>query len=441
MAVVKISELPSAVATENDDIIPIVQSGVTKKLSISTLKSDFSSIELGVSQSVTYVANGTTAIVIPDGAACVFYTVAAGGPTTWTFSSASAMVAGKVYSFVIELTNGGTNTQNWPAGVNWHGGSAPVLKTSGANILEFYTRDAGATWHAVATPAGFVSVDGVETLTNKDINGSTNTITNVSLTSSVTGTLPVAFGGTGSNSISGLIKGNGTAAFTPAVAGTDYVTPDTAVTKNSNVGAARIPVGDTSQRPDFPVDGDFRRNSQLGIWEGYDGVTWSSVSGDAVVAATESIAGKVELATAAETTTGTDSTRAVHPAGLKVELDKKANLATVNTFTAGNISQEKPLPATDGTVTLDLAQGNNFGGTLSGNIVLANPTNMVAGQSGIIRIVNNGSVAMTIAYGSYWKSPSGAMPALTATTSAVDIFGYYVESASRITLVKQGDVK
>jgi hypothetical protein len=43
-------------------------------------------------------------------------------------------------------------------------------------------------------------------------------------------------------------------------------------------------------------------------------------------AATETAAGIVELATAAETTTGTDATRAVHPAGLKVELDKKAPL-------------------------------------------------------------------------------------------------------------------
>jgi hypothetical protein len=44
--------------------------------------------------------------------------------------------------------------------------------------------------------------------------------------------------------------------------------------------------------------------------------------------ATESAAGIVELATAAETTTGADATRAVHPAGLKVELDKKAPLAS-----------------------------------------------------------------------------------------------------------------
>jgi len=43
---------------------------------------------------------------------------------------------------------------------------------------------------------------------------------------------------------------------------------------------------------------------------------------EAVPAATEAVAGRVELATAAETTTGTDNARAVHPAGLKVELDK-----------------------------------------------------------------------------------------------------------------------
>jgi hypothetical protein len=54
--------------------------------------------------------------------------------------------------------------------------------------------------------------------------------------------------------------------------------------------------------------------------------------------ATESVKGIVELATAAETTTGTDNTRAVHPAGLKVELDKKANDANV-IHTTGNESK------------------------------------------------------------------------------------------------------
>lgn len=44
-----------------------------------------------------------------------------------------------------------------------------------------------------------VSATSTQTLTNKSISGSTNTITNVSLTTGVTGTLPVANGGTNSS--------------------------------------------------------------------------------------------------------------------------------------------------------------------------------------------------------------------------------------------------
>jgi hypothetical protein len=51
----------------------------------------------------------------------------------------------------------------------------------------------------------------------------------------------------------------------------------------------------------------------------------------ATPSASETVSGKVELATAAETTTGTDNTRAVHPAGLKVELNKKENTITPGT--------------------------------------------------------------------------------------------------------------
>jgi hypothetical protein len=44
----------------------------------------------------------------------------------------------------------------------------------------------------------------------------------VVLTSKVTGTLPVSNGGTGATTITGMVKGNGTSAFTAAVVGTDY---------------------------------------------------------------------------------------------------------------------------------------------------------------------------------------------------------------------------
>jgi hypothetical protein len=46
----------------------------------------------------------------------------------------------------------------------------------------------------------------------------------------VTGTLPVANGGSGAVTLTGVLKGNGTSAFTAATVGTDYVAPGTATT-------------------------------------------------------------------------------------------------------------------------------------------------------------------------------------------------------------------
>lgn len=88
----------------------------------------------------------------------------------------------------------------------------------------------------------------------------------------------------------------------------------------------------------------------------------SKLNGNDSIAASETVSGRVELATAAETTTGTDNTRAVHPAGLKVELDKKAVLAgsatqdfAAKTVTANNIG-DMPLP--QGVVTTYAASGS-----------------------------------------------------------------------------------
>ena len=59
--------------------------------------------------------------------------------------------------------------------------------------------------------------------------GSAST-TYVNLASNVTGTLPVANGGSGAATLTGILKGNGTSAFTAATAGTDYVNPTSATT-------------------------------------------------------------------------------------------------------------------------------------------------------------------------------------------------------------------
>ena len=51
-------------------------------------------------------------------------------------------------------------------------------------------------------------------------------LTNLNASSISNGTLSVARGGTGKNSISGLVKGNGTSPFSVAVDGTDYLGPE-----------------------------------------------------------------------------------------------------------------------------------------------------------------------------------------------------------------------
>ena len=67
---------------------------------------------------------------------------------TFTFSNPSA--TGKSCSFTLILTNGGSQTVNWPGAVDWPGGTAPTLTTSGVDVLVFTTVDAGTRWYGFA---------------------------------------------------------------------------------------------------------------------------------------------------------------------------------------------------------------------------------------------------------------------------------------------------
>ncbi len=67
---------------------------------------------------------------------------------TFTFSNPST--SGVSCSFTLILTNGGSQTVNWPGSVDWAGGAAPTLTTSGVDVLAFTTVDAGTTWYGFA---------------------------------------------------------------------------------------------------------------------------------------------------------------------------------------------------------------------------------------------------------------------------------------------------
>src|SRR3990167_1133510 len=73
--------------------------------------------------------------------------------TTFTFSNPSA--TGKACSFTLILTNGGSQTVNWPASVTWPGGTAPTLTTSGVDVLTFVTVNSGTAWRGMVAGLAF----------------------------------------------------------------------------------------------------------------------------------------------------------------------------------------------------------------------------------------------------------------------------------------------
>ena len=70
---------------------------------------------------------------------------------TFTFSNPTA--SDELCGFTLFLTNGGSQTVNWPAAVDWASATAPTLTTSGLDILVFTTTDGGTIWHGMVASA------------------------------------------------------------------------------------------------------------------------------------------------------------------------------------------------------------------------------------------------------------------------------------------------
>jgi hypothetical protein len=62
-----------------------------------------------------------------------------------TLSFTNPNPTGKVTSFILELTNPGTNV-TWPTSVKWNNGTKPTLSVTGKDLLGFITYDNGTTW-------------------------------------------------------------------------------------------------------------------------------------------------------------------------------------------------------------------------------------------------------------------------------------------------------
>lgn len=134
-------------------------------------------------------------------------------------------------------TIAGRTTSEWEVGIGTYTASGTTLSrdtvlssSNSGNLVNF----SAGTKDVFVTPPSSRSVL-VQSAGSGLFAGTTAFTANGAVYASSTsvltsGTLPVASGGSGATTLTGVLKGNGTSAFSAATAGTDYVAPGTATT-------------------------------------------------------------------------------------------------------------------------------------------------------------------------------------------------------------------
>jgi hypothetical protein len=136
-------------------------------------------------------------------------------------------------SGTVAVSAGGTGQTSYTDGQLLIGNStgntlAKATLTAGSGVT--ITNGSGAITIAATGSGGTVTSVGLSAPAFLSVSGSPVTGSGT-LALSYSGTaLPVANGGSGATSLTGVLKGNGTSAFTAATAGTDFVAPATATT-------------------------------------------------------------------------------------------------------------------------------------------------------------------------------------------------------------------
>ena len=101
----------------------------------------------------------------------------------------------------------------------------------------------------------------------------------------------------------------------------------------------------------------------------------------------------------------------------------KTVLATTDTDTSNT-----------GTVTLDFATNQNFILTLTGNVLLGNPSTESVGQAGVIVCIQDGTGSRILTLQGDYETAGGAGITLSTAAAAVDIIPYFVKAANSILL-------
>ena len=242
----------------------------------------------------------------------------------------------------------------------------------------------------------------------------------------------------------------------PDVSGTVVTTGDTGSVTSTMILDGTIANADISASAEIAVSklANGTANQLLQTDSAGTGVEFTSnvdipgtlgVTGAATLSSTLSVVGNISTdaslvfegatADAFETTLSVTDPTADRTVTLPDATTTVAGLAVAQSFTKAQ--RGTPVALTDAaTIAVDLSLGNNFTVTLAGSRTLGAPTNVTAGQSGVIVVTQDGTGSRTLAYNTVYKFAGGSSnaPTLTTTASAVDVLAYYVESSTRITV-------
>lgn len=267
-----------------------------------------------------------------------------------------------------------------------------LIGTAGALAFEGTTDNAYETYLAVVDPTAD------RTITFPDASG-TVVLSGAIVNADISASAAIAF-----SKLASLTSGNILVGNSSNVATSVAVTGDVTI---SNAGVTAIAAG-------VIVDADISATAEIAVSKLADGAARQVLQTDAA-------------GTGVEWTDNLDI-----PGTLDV-----TGIGTFDAATRGAISA-----LTDGaTITPDFAAANNFSVTLGGNRTLVNPSNLTAGQSGVIYITQDGTGSRTLAYGSAWDFAGGTAPTLSTAANAVDCLAYAVRTTGSIAATLIKDVK
>lgn len=139
----------------------------------------------------------------------------------------------------------------------------------------------------------------------------------------------------------------------------------------------------------------------------YDGANWDTPAGSS---------GGATEASASEIWTGSETGKYLSP-------DKLFDAAAPTT-----------LASSTNATAVDMATGINFNLPLDEDSEISNPTNAKAGQSGRIRVTDDGTGGWDLTFDTNWKFIDTDPTPITTTASEVHLFAYFVNTTTDIEL-------